>query len=530
MSSDWGSRKLIAAVAALFAVGATPAAAGAAVEPAVPLINSGPPPSTPSYTGSPARPSPFSIGWKAPQHPLMAPDPNNSVHNDTWMTDNYSRYAGPLGRNPRVFSTAIKRDCITLTFDSKGRLIGSCTDIGNGPGLYMLDPNTLDVLAFKQMPYVPPPAGTNPALNTAGGVYFYLDNQDRSIFATTDRRIFVVGETRQHGRPDFKILSRYDPTPCLGPGERIPSVLPDYRGRLWFIGRQQGTVGVLDRKTRRCRSIRLGEEIENSFAVARDGTYIVTDKAMYKFRTGPGLKPHVIWRARYANTGTMKTGQVNAGSGTTPTLMLPRHHRRGIPAYVAITDNADPMNVIVYRAADRARSGRRVCKVPVFDKGGSATENSVIAAGRSIFVENNYGYDVQAFNDVIGDGTPLGGDPGLVSEPGISRIDIRPRGKGCRKVWTNRRIRPASVVSKSNSRNGVIYTFENAKDPAVPGSDPWNWVALSMQTGKTLWKKRAGYGGRFNNHYAGIALRAGPHVKPTLYLGGVGGIMALRDR
>ena len=104
----------------------------------------------------------------------------------------------------------------------------------------------------------------------------------------------------------------------------MPSVLPDYRGRFWFVGRQEGTVGVLDPASGRCDSILLGEEIENSFAIARDGAYIVSDKALYKFRAGRDLKPHIIWRAGYQNTGLMKIGQINAGSGTTPTLMVPR--------------------------------------------------------------------------------------------------------------------------------------------------------------------------------------------------------------
>jgi hypothetical protein len=97
-------------------------------------------------------------------------------------------------------------------------------------------------------------------------------------------------------------------------------------------------------------------------------------------------------------------------------------------------------------------------------------------------------------------------------------------------VWTNLDVRPASVVSKADSANGLLYTYENARDPAVPGADPWNWAALDMRTGKVLWKRRAGYGGRYNNHYAGIALGTRPKGRGTLYLGGVGGIMALRDR
>ncbi len=61
--------------------------------------------------------------------------------------------------------------------------------------------------------------------------------------------------------------------------------------------------------------------------------------------------------------------------------------------YVAITDNADPMNVVVYRNARKLRGEKRtVCKQPVFGVGGSATENSLITAGRSLVVENNYGY------------------------------------------------------------------------------------------------------------------------------------------
>jgi hypothetical protein len=58
--------------------------------------------------------------------------------------------------------------------------------------------------------------------------------------------------------------------------------------------------------------------------------------------------------------------------------------------YVAITDNADPMNVVVYRRAVRLHGRRRVvCQKPVFGKGASATENSLITARRALFVENN---------------------------------------------------------------------------------------------------------------------------------------------
>ena len=45
------------------------------------------------------------------------------------------------------------------------------------------------------------------------------------------------------------------------------------------------------------------------------------------------------WRLRYPDSGIHKPGQSDAGSGTTPTLM-----GRG---RVAITDNANPMHVVI---------------------------------------------------------------------------------------------------------------------------------------------------------------------------------------
>ena len=91
--------------------------------------------------------------------------------------------------------------------------------------------------------------------------------------------------------------------------------------------------------------------------------------------------------------------------------------------YVAITDNADPMNVVVYRTAKKLHGAKRVvCEVPVFEPGASATENSLITAGRSLIVENNYGYQ-----------DPLGANAGAVTEAGFARVDVNKSGNGCRR-------------------------------------------------------------------------------------------------
>ena len=46
--------------------------------------------------------------------------------------------------------------------------------------------------------------------------------------------------------------------------------------------------------------------------------------------------------------------------------------------YVSITDNADPMDVVVLKRARRVKGSRTVCTQPVFAKGASATDNSLI--------------------------------------------------------------------------------------------------------------------------------------------------------
>src|SRR5436189_3993253 len=109
--------RLLGALAAvpLVLAGAGPVAADRV--PAVPLTPSGPAPTLPTHTGKAFQAKPLPGVSAAPQNPQMAPNPKNNVHNDTWMTDNYSLLSGPLGRSPNVFSTTVQRFCITLTFD-----------------------------------------------------------------------------------------------------------------------------------------------------------------------------------------------------------------------------------------------------------------------------------------------------------------------------------------------------------------------------------------------------------------------------
>jgi hypothetical protein len=369
----------------------------------------------------------------------------------------------------------------------------------------VIDPRTLELLATYDMPNTPDPPGTKAYQNFAGGGYFFLDKRDRIWSATKTSHVFVL-QVSPDGRSITKVAD-YDLTGVLEPDERITSALPDFKGRIWFVSKRNGKVGIFSRRTGKARAIRLGEDIQNSFTVDRRGVYIVSSKRMYRFKARRG-RPRVQWKATYRNSGIVKPGQADAGSGTTPTIMKGGR-------YVAITDNADPMNVVVYRMAVKLKRGQRrvVCRVPVFDTGASATENSLITNGRSLYVENNYGYQ-----------DPFGPNSGAVSTPGFARVDVRRGGRGCRKVWTNTTERAPSVVPKLSTATGLIYAY--TRDPStLPGTQPYFWTAISARTGATAFKVYSGNGLGFNNNYAGLAI--GPDG--TAYLGVTGGIVALRD-
>jgi outer membrane protein assembly factor BamB len=473
-------------------------ALAAALALALPIPDAAPT-TLPHYQGAPATAHKMAA-TVAPRNPFLARDPRSNIHNDTWMTDAYRR-RGPLGRSPRAFSGLMAPAlCGSLTFSRRGFLVSVCPSVGAPPQARVIDPETLDVLATFDMPTAADPPGTKAYQNFAGGGYFFLDGRDRIWSATKTGHVFVL-QVAADGRSITK-AGDYDLTGVLASDERISSALPDFKGRLWFVSKRNGKVGILDVHTRKVHVKRLGESVQNSFAVGRDGVYIVSDRRMYRFSARRG-RPHVDWRVRYDNSGIVKPGQAEAGSGTTPTLM------RG--GYVAITDNADPMQVVVYRRARKLHGRRRVvCETPVFSRGASATENSLITAGRSLFVENNHGYR-----------DPFGPSSGALTSPGFARVDVRRR--GCRVAWTNRDVRAPTVVPKLSTATGLLYTY--TREPAPLGQQPYFWTAVDARTGRTAWRVYAGSGLGFNNNYAGIALGHGG----TAYLGVTSGIVALRD-
>jgi hypothetical protein len=501
------ARQLTAAVTAavVSAAGLAMAVPTAASPTAVPIPSG--PTTAPAFVGTPAVANPITGIAAVPQNPHLAPNGDSGIHDDGWQTNTYER-PGPLGTATREVSSLLGGECASITFDHAGRIVATC--IGVTSALYLLDPVTLAKLARYPLPGRS--LGSvlqNPNIFTSfgGGGYFYLDNADRAVIGASDGHVLVIAENA--GANGFTLAHDYDLTTVLRAGETLNSALPDSNGLLWFVTKADGLVGTLDLATGATRVIRLGSaavgEIENSFAVGMDGdVYIATNRQLYRFVAAADGTPHVVWHVTYPNSGLHKPGQVDDGTGTTPAI-LPG-------GYVAITDNADPMDVVVYRttATLTATQPRQVCAVPVFTAGASDTENSLIAAGNSLVVENNYGYT-----------GPTATEFGGVTAPGIARVDVAADGSGCSLVWTNVSVSAPTVVPKLSLPTGLVYAYTKTSDP----SDPWYWTAIDFRTGVTVWKRLAGASLGYNNNYAGLTI--GP--SGTAYLGVLGGVIALRD-
>ncbi|WP_051223310.1 hypothetical protein [Conexibacter woesei] len=488
-------RRLLAPLAAALALAAP------AVASATPIAD--PVPTTlPPSTGAAFAATPFTR-TAAPQNPFMATNPNNNLHDDPWMSDAYNR-PGPLGGAALSPTSGAMPSalCGSLTFDRHGRILSVCPSIATPITARVIDPNTLTVTASYTLG-APNPAGPTAFQNFTGGGYFFLDHKDRIWSATKSSHLVVLAENATGTK--LSKVADYDLTRVLNNSERVTSALPDFHDNIWFVSKKDGKVGILNPMTRHIGVLTTHEEIENSFAVDRDAVYIVSDKKLYRFSSKNG-KPHIDWQITYRNSGIHKPSQVDAGSGTTPTIMP--------GGYVAITDNADPMNVVVYRTAINTKAKRRtVCEVPVFTKGASATENSLNGSGRSLFVENNYGYQ-----------DPFGPRSGTPTTAGFARVDIKADGSGCVKRWTNTTVSAPTVVPKLDTATGLIYTYERVPSP-VATEQPYYWAAIDAQTGATAWTRYAGSGLSFNNNYAGIAV--GPDR--ALYLGVIGGLVKLTD-
>jgi hypothetical protein len=329
----------------------------------------------------------------------------------------------------------------------------------------------------------------------------------------------VVLRVSRSAHPSIRLRKLYNLAPTIHK-EAIESALPDWRGNLWFVT-TAGTVGIAKASGNGARVVRLRtpahakanagkrEKIGNSFAIDESGgVFVVTEVALYRLDATSRHRPRVTWRHRYNHGHRLKPGQVNFGSGTTPTLIHRARSRHG--GLVAILDNADPsMHVDVF---PRGKHGTHhpVCKTEVFlgHPHANSDDNNLISVGARIWAENNYGR------------------PGPIrvtnTTPGMQEVKLDRR-HGCHRGWESDAVRVPSVVSKVSARSGLLYTYTHPFQGRNDSED-WYITAVNARSGHVVWSRLAGTGPDFNNFYAPVTI--GPDG--TLYVGAIGGIVELR--
>jgi len=224
------------------------------------------------------------------------------------------------------------------------------------------------------------------------------------------------------------------------------------------------------------------EQIQNSFSVGPDGVYIVTNLALYKFRFNEETKRIELdpaWEPSYGdgdlvydNDRKVKPGHLNDGSGTTPTLVG--------DDFVAIVDNAPSrVNLLVFRQDN----GELVNRLPLFEAGASAVENSVVSYGNHLIVGNTYGY-TDPFSE-----NPTAG--------GIMRFDFDEASGGfvLRRDW------PAvgefdgkTATPKLSTANGLLYVYH--RDQSAEGHRDWQLTALDFRSGWPVFSIKGYFEGR----------------------------------
>ena len=233
------------------------------------------------------------------------------------------------------------------------------------------------------------------------------------------------------------------------------------------------------------------EQIQNSFSVGPDGVYIVTNVGLYKLWFNDKTRRIELdpdWVPTYAkdqlfyeNDRKIKPGHLNNGSGTTPTLIDDR--------FVAIVDNAPGhVNLNVFRQKD----GTLVSKLPLFESGAGAVENSVVAYKDHLIVGNTYGY-VDPFIE-----NPTAG--------GIARFDYDPTKDEyvARKDW------PAvghfdgkTATPKLSTADGLFYVYH--RDMLEEGHHDWQLTALDFHTGWRVFSIKGYFDGDdFDDNVSGI--------------------------
>ena len=393
------------------------------------------------------------------------------VHADSYNSS-VSPLPGPLGLKPRVRAVSVLEDeiamCTPLMRDKQDRLASVCISLGGPSRLVLFDPEQdFKILATEPIPE------RRSLLDPAGGWYSRMDHLGRPIVPTPGQDIRIYEAVEKDAQTTWSIAEHWDLSGHLPPDVSASDVVPDWENNYWFIS-GFGHAGYLNRKTGSVDVVELGdgdETIGAALTVSRAGAYILTSKALYMLIATPDGRVQVQWRWDYGGAGGVDL--------STPTLF----DEGKLLAFSIDGIGEHSLLVVVKTDAKKLEeSERTVCRFEMFRAGRSSIKNTMVAYGRSIVAENNWGADFFEVMDY---------------EPGLARVDVREDHSGCDLVWEDYTI-ASQVPPRLSTGDGHIYLYSRMRG-AADDVHAWYLSAIDFETGHVASEIFLGSGKRIDN-------------------------------
>ena len=461
-------------------------------------------------------------GLTFPQHPHLADNNWSNGHQDSQCSESVG-LTGPTSDTLRMIKQHNPYGFVPIMVCNSNNLMAgiSVEDVYK----FVVFDTECCILAVGDL---------GPLVGELGTAYFFLDNADKAICIKPSANSLVCFPTRNVSREvagtsvqtldplwtSANIVTLVTGSPDADNG--LYCTLPVWSavGNLYWVclsGKYNFANGTLTSPayvavvsindagdTELKASMTLdGQWIANSIASDEGGIFLVTNGVKsgggssnvgYMHYFGYDLTNQTImekWSETptYESCGLLKPGQLNIGSGTTPSLF---ETEDGTPI-VAITDNAYPkMNVLAYKIS----TGREIAKVPVLPNMRGANDASLIVAKGRIIYENNFGHVyTEPYSQLVS------------NEPGLGLVRVIPDGathKGMVK-WENNHI---SVFGMSMLARESGIVFAHVGNWNVPDAESKGAVyylsAFDAWDGREIWRIPVGQGREHCKDYGGV--------------------------
>ena len=492
-------------------------------------------------------------GTQLPQNPGLAENNYNSGHQDSYCSESVG-LTGPVSGKLRMITKQNPYGFTPLmTCNSNNQMIGMAAkaSIDSAELHLIVFDSECEIISATEVPSEPKPG----QFGSAGKGYFFLDNDNNALTVYGDAlALFPTSNvTEGPGKNSLDPIwvsdnlvelitsdatsnslytamplwqtpteSRYYWVLLSGLFDLISGTLTS-SARIAVVKIEQDVGrGSNTYTTTIVDSTQLANQwVNNSMAVIEEGVFFVTNGCdattgicnsgnlyFVGFDT-TNQQISIIWASPYENSGFLKPGQINIGSGTTPTVFDSADGTK----YVTITDNAYPrMHLVICQCSN----GLPVCKVPVFPKMRGCNDASSIGVQGRVVVENNFGHTVNIQQSQY-----------VANEPGLELIQVGTAGNPCDVIWRNDHF-SVFGMSMLARESGIIFAFIgdwNVADATTEGA-LYSVSAIDSWDGREIWRVPVGRGYSKCHDYGGIYFN---HTGTSLYVGTQDYLVSIQD-